>query len=47
VAGTGLEQHFHDVEANLAGDLLQLVVVRDGVYLLVSFFIKFHIFLNS
>ena len=39
VAGTGPEQHFHDVEANLAGDLLQLVVVRDGGYLLFSFFI--------
>jgi hypothetical protein len=37
VAGTGPKQHFHDVEANLAGDLLQVVVVRDGVRLLVSF----------
>ena len=34
VAGTGPKQHFHDVDANLAGDLLQLAVVRDGVYLL-------------
>ena len=39
VAGTGPKQHFHDVEANLAGDLLQVVVVRDGVYLLVSSFV--------
>jgi hypothetical protein len=39
VAGTGPKQHFHDVEANLAGDLLQMVVVWDGVRLLVSFFI--------
>ena len=38
VAGTGPEQHFHDVEANLAGDLLQLVVVRDGGYLLIQLF---------
>ena len=36
VAGTGPKQHFHDVEANLAGDLLQLVVVRDGDDLLFS-----------
>ena len=36
VAGTGPKQHFNDVEANLAGDLLQVVVVRDGVDLLFS-----------
>ena len=46
VAGTGPEQHFHDVEANLAGDLLQLVVVRDGVYLLIGFFVVQQ-FINS
>jgi hypothetical protein len=40
MAGTGPEQHFHDVEANLAGDLLQLLVVRDGVDLLKSVFYR-------
>jgi hypothetical protein len=39
VAGTGPEQHLNDVEANLAGDLLEVVRVRDGVYLLFSLFI--------
>lgn len=39
VAGTGPKQHLNDVEANLAGDLLEVVRVRDGVYLLFSLFI--------
>jgi hypothetical protein len=41
VAGTGPKQHLNDVEANLAGDLFEVVRVRDGGYLLMQLFHHF------